>query len=399
MFTTWATIRPVASIRSKVRKDGTTAHRVYFRHDGEQTCLTFDDPKLAETFRTAVDQLGAARAIQIHRVERQPRARSSLTVEAWIGHHIDHLTGVDPRTVEDYRSYLRKDIAPMLGAIPIDELSRDDVSRWVQAMTVAGASPKTIANKHALLSGALGTAMTALHVSSNPAAGTRLPRGERQEMTFLGHEQFAHLLAAVTQPWRPLVEFLVASGARWSEATALRPSDVDRKNHTVRIGRAWKRGGGGYRIGAPKTRRSVRTINIPESVLDKLDYTGAWLFTNPGSGAGGPNAKRRGAGGPVRAPNFRTNVWWPAVERAWPEVDEHGNPLTDPSTPILRPRIHDLRHTCASWLILSGTPLPVIQRHLGHESIQTTVDVYGHLDRRSAQAAAEVMGKLLKGGD
>jgi integrase len=39
--------------------------------------------------------------------------------------------------------------------------------------------------------------------------------------------------------------------------------------------------------------------------------------------------------------------------------------------------------------------LPVIQRHLGHESIQTTVDVYGHLDRRSAQAAAEAIAAVL----
>ena len=42
-------------------------------------------------------------------------------------------------------------------------------------------------------------------------------------------------------------------------------------------------------------------------------------------------------------------------------------------------RVHDLRHTHASWLIAAGVPLPVIQRRLGHESITTTVDRYGHL--------------------
>ena len=44
----------------------------------------------------------------------------------------------------------------------------------------------------------------------------------------------------VTEPWRPLVEFLVASGARWGEVTALRPCDVDRAHGAVRITRAWK---------------------------------------------------------------------------------------------------------------------------------------------------------------
>ncbi|MFH8747490.1 tyrosine-type recombinase/integrase [Streptomyces rimosus] len=44
-----------------------------------------------------------------------------------------------------------------------------------------------------------------------------------------------------------------------------------------------------------------------------------------------------------------------------------------------RPRIHDLRHTHAPWLIADKVRLPVIQGRLGHESITTTVDRYGHL--------------------
>jgi integrase len=43
------------------------------------------------------------------------------------------------------------------------------------------------------------------------------------------------------------------------------------------------------------------------------------------------------------------------------------------------PRIHDIRHTHVSWLIAANIPLPKIQQRLGHESITTTVDRYGHL--------------------
>lgn len=364
----------MASIRPHIRAGGSTAHRVFFRLDGRQTCFTFDDEQMAETFCTAVNKLGASRAVELHRLDRTPRGDrgSGWTVESWIKHHIDHLTGVDKGTPDGYRGYLRNDIAPTLGAIPLAELSRDDISLWVNSLEEDGAAPKTIGNKHGFLSGALAAAVQAGHIAANPAAGTRLPRGEKAEMVFLTHEQFNQLNAAITEPWRPLAEFLVSSGARWGEATALRPSDVDQREHTVRISRAWKRSP--YRIGPTKTKRSNRTINVPPSVLDKLDYDKEWLFTNPGRG-------RRAVGGPVRAANFRANVWWPAVARAELGVE---------------PRIHDLRHTCASWLIQGGTPLPVIQRHLGHESIQTTVDVYGHLDRRSARDAADIIGKLLE---
>jgi len=68
------------------------------------------------------------------------------------------------------------------------------------------------------------------------------------------------------------------------------------------------------------------------------------------------------------------------------------------SVPVLRPRIHDLRHTCASWMVMAAVPMPVVQQHLGHESINTTISLYTHLDRRSMEAAAVAIGQALTGG-
>ena len=194
-------------------------------------------------------------------------------------------------------------------------------------MAAAGKSGKTITNKATFLSAALNGAVEAGHIPSNPAAGHRMPRTEKTDMMCMSRDEFGKLLEVITERWRPLVEFLVVSGCRWSEATALRPSDIDREHGTVRITRAWKRtyAKGGYELGPPKSKRSVRTINVPPPVLDKLDYTGEWLFTNQ-------------ADRPVRHNGFHERVWGPAVARAG----------LDP-----RPRVHDLRHTCASgwWLL------------------------------------------------
>lgn len=364
----------MASIRPTQRQDGSTAFRVFFRHAGRQTCYTFDDLNTAETFRTAVDRIGAAAAIALHRLERESRSGPSVTVTEWIDDYLEHLTA-QADTITKYRAYLRNDIGPVLGAIPLDELTDRDVSRWINGMT---GSPSTIQKKQRFLSQTLTVAVDKGRISKNPAAGAKLPRGERREMTFLTHDEFAILLGEVTEPWRPLVRFLVASGCRWGEATALRPGDVDRAAGTVRISRAWKYDPStGYTLGATKTRRSVRTINVPDSVLERLDYSHEWLFV----GRAGANWRKAGEL-PVRNHGFARRVWAPAVNRAESKIHK-------------RPRIHDLRHTCASWMIQNGEPLPVIQQHLGHESIVTTVDRYGHLDRRSARTAADGIAKLL----
>lgn len=367
----------MASIRRRPRADGSICHAVLYTIDGRQSSLPFDSPKAAEAFRQAVEVHGAARALAMHGIDSAPRRLdyiSGVTVTEWLEHHIAHLSGVERRTPAEYRGIVKKDIAPVLGTIPLAQLTHEDISRWLEAMRDAGAAGKTIANKHGLLSAALNGAVRAGHIASNPAAGARLPRTERPEMRMFTPDEFAALSAEFPDYWRPMLRFLVASGARMGEVTALRPRDVNRPKSTVHIGRAWKRNPGGWEIGAPKTRMSVRTLNVPKAILDDLDYSHEYLFTTPGTG-------NRGAGGPVRPINLRRSVWYPALLRA---------KISEP-----RPRLHDLRHTCASWMIADGIPLPVIQRHLGHESIQTTVNLYGHIDRRSAQAAADAIGKLL----
>lgn len=366
----------MASIRKRVRQDGTATFNVMYSLKGRQTSVTFTNEREAGKFRDAIDSFGPVRAMEAWGIGDTIRAQpAGMLLEDWLQHYISHLTGVTKATLYDYESYARLYINPKLGAIPLTALSRDDVARWVNEMAETPnrrkqlPSGKTLANRHGFLSAALNAAVKAEKMPSNPALGTRLPRTEKPEMVFLSREDFNRILAEIPERWKPFTRFLVVSGARFGEASALRPSDVDRDHNTVRIRRAFKRtyAKGGYELGPTKTRKSNRDISIDRSVLNDLNYTQEWLFTTK-------------TGSPVRVSNFRANVWWPAVARA----------KVSP-----RPRVHDLRHTCASWLIQSGQPLPVIQQHLGHESIEVTVGVYGHLDRRSADAAAAVLADIV----
>jgi integrase len=373
---------PMASIRARDRKDGTT-YAVLFTLDGKQTSVPWYTEAEAEKFRQLVESVGGRRAMEIEGVPLPKSSVSkpqSMTVQEWLNHHIDHLTGVEQGTLDLYRMFVRVDIAPVLGSIPLAKLTEEDIGKWVTTMaTTLGAqtgrppAASSVAHKHAFLSGALAKAVPR-HIPANPAAGRRLPKttGARElddiAARMLSRDEFDRLLSAVTEPWRPLVLFLVASGCRWGEAAALKPSDVNRGAGTVRVTRAWKHSAsGGYTVGTPKTRRSKRTINLPADVLNQLDYTHEWLFTNR-------------AGGPVRYFTFRGKVWKPAAARSGLKPE---------------PKIHDLRHTCASWMLNAGVPITTVSRHLGHESINITADIYGDVDRSSHQAAADVMGILL----
>lgn len=360
----------MAFLRQRQRSNGTTAYGVMFTIDGRQTSATFEDADAAEAFLTLANTVGPRRAMDICGIADTVRAApAKITLIAWLESHIKQLTGVEQKTLDDYNRYVRLDLKPFFGDMPLAALTEDDIGRWVTHLEkVRGNSPKTIKNKHGFLSAALGRAVPA-HIPANPAAGRRLPRGagDDDEIRMLCREEFAALLEATTEFWRPLVEFLVASGARWGEVAALKPADVDQEACTVKIRRAWKYSSAGYEIGPPKTRRSRRVIKIPAAVLERLDYSGEWLFTNRD-------------GGPVRYQGFRRRVWDKAVARA--ELDPAPTP-------------HDLRHTCASWMLSGGVPITVVSRHLGHENIAVTVDIYGDVDQAAAQLAADFMGGAL----
>lgn len=369
----------MASIRSRKRADGTNAYAVLYTYAGQQTSATFDSRHSAEEFKTSVELLGAERAMKAFGITPTVRAvkkTSKITVAQWVTNYIASRSGVAKSTLYDYETILRNDITPHpIGQIPVELLTRGDVVGWVQGMSHL--SGKTVINKHGLLSAALNLAVRSEIIPSNPAVGVRLPRTEKAEMVFLTKPEFAQLLKGFTEYWQPLIEFMVLSGARFGEISALKPSDVDRVNGTVRISRARKRTyekGALYQVGPTKTQRSVRTINVVTGLLDKLNYDGEWLFTNT-------------HGRPVELSSWRTNVWYKSVQRA----QDLGLQK--------KPRVHDMRHTCASWMIARGVPLPVIQQHLGHESIATTVNLYGHLDRTQSAAAAAAIGADLYGTD
>ncbi|SRR6266508_2089331 len=60
-------------------------------------------------------------------------------------------------------------------------------------------------------------------------------------------------------------------------------------------------------------------------------------------------------------------------------------------------RFHDLRHAAGSIMLKNRVPIHVVGRILGHSTIATTVNVYGHVETEALDEAAAAMGRALRG--
>jgi len=62
-------------------------------------------------------------------------------------------------------------------------------------------------------------------------------------------------------------------------------------------------------------------------------------------------------------------------------------------------RLHDARHTYATWMLQTGVPMKVVSDQLGHSSITITADVYSHVTREVAQQAAATLDAAFTTGE
>lgn len=401
----------------KVEKTPAGTYRVRFRHGRNrsgtglrQVSETFATKKDAQQFAVWLDVLGPQGALdQLYEEEEQAYVP---TLDQVAADHIEHLTGIEDGTRLGYTRLWGRTWSGRIGHIPANRLTKDDVAMAVNDLA-KGYSTKSLQNQRGLLSGVITRAIEKGYLTTNPAKGIRLPEGRRvavgslddeddAEQTFLTHEEWDALYAAFDPHYRPFIRLLVGSGCRWGEAVALRRGDVDLSAPTVKIRRALKWSPDGKRmIGPPKTKKSRRTVALPPELVDDIrplleGKAGTDLvFTAP-------------RGGMISHRTFWSKNWRPAIWRAQ-HCAEHtsrdcrcgtGEPQRCtlhkspppacgcPGTLAQTPRIHDLRHTHASWLLARGVPIHIVQIRLGHESIQTTVDTYGHLLPDAQQMAA-----------
>jgi integrase len=297
---------------------------------------------------------------------RKSRQTFAEWATRWQESRIDHA----PKTAEAAEAILRLHVVPYFGRYEVADIDRSLVQRFVKASIDHGAKPNTVRNRYRVVYAVLRHAVENKALNANPAVGVRLGRSARKdEQVFLSAAQVEALADAISRPHRNpeayypehglRVRFAAYTGMRAGEIVALRAGQVDLMRRTVRVVSSTVVASGRVLEGQPTKTRQERTIKLPRFLAEQLaEHLG-------------PRAADRNAlvfpgadGGPMLHNTWYRVHFQPAVRQAG----------LDPA-----PRFHDLRHTCVALLVAQGAPILAISRQLGHSTIKTTMDTYGHV--------------------
>ena len=408
-------------IEQRKRSEGGTSARVMWRLGGRRS-----GPRQVETFAAGSDEQNLARA---EGFKRMVDAAGQFWPDGWVKgegfvrsiedryspppsppdfptiaeEYVRQIVDLSPGQRGRYLSQIRVLAATnvrgkQVFARPITEIAEADIKAWLISWE---RSLKTKANYHGLLYGIFTYAVEAGHLRVNPCARTAPKRSRirlaQAELRFLTEQELA-TAARLAGDQGDLIRFTAATGLRFGEVTALWCGDVDLTRGVVRVNKAWKRDGAdgehdtpgwlkkslltkhkmrGHHLGNPKTPRSRRSVAISPAVIELLHprlegrLPSDFVFTSP-------------TGLPIHNSDFYERTWRPLMT-ALARVG------------IAPFRFPDLRHTHVAWLVAGGAPLPHIQARLGHESITTTIDTYGHLLPAGDEVIAEIIDTALSG--
>ena len=276
------------------------------------------------------------------------RAAFSGFAKRWLDTHIR--TNCKPSYVRSTEQILRVHLVPYFGDRDLRSITVEMVETFKAAQVRTGASPKSVNNRLGVLGSMFTKAVEWRYADANPMAGVRPLAVPDPTFQFWTTEQSEAFLAAVRRvraPWYPFFLCLLRTGMRLGEVAALTWGDVDFVRGEILVRRSWSHG----HLTTPKGGRNRILDMSPElaqALQDHRHLRGDLVFC--------------AADGGYLDRNKVKHPFWASIKAAG----------------VPKIRIHDLRHSFASQLVVAGAPLKAVQELLGHVDIQMTMR-YAHL--------------------
>ena len=313
-----------------------------------------------------------------------------ITIKEWVKTWLEVyiIPNVSPTTLSRYQGMIKCYIDPLIGSMQVQELSTLAVQAWVNSLKISPASGKemsaaTIKHSYHVLKGAMDKAVLAGIIPRSPCQGIMLPKGQKRAAVVYDEKQIKQLIAAAKGTEMELViDMELCMGLRRGELLGLQWCDVDWEKKRISVVRNRVVVNGKSVVKEPKTASSVRTLDVPEQLIRKLRQHRIRCMENNMS-----------MGTAYTATEFI--IVHPDGRPIYPEYLSQMLTKLQNRAGLPQCRFHDLRHLCASIMLLQGVNMKVAQERLGHKDITTTMNIYSHVLPSSAKEASDKIADLV----
>jgi len=303
---------------------------------------------------------------------------------------------LERKTIHNYEVNLKLRIIPTFAHMQLDHIKPLHIIDFLQSLERSGSrkdnktgslSSASIQYIHRILKNIFSRAVEWKVISENPVAEVKKPKVVHKEVIPYDEQEIKSMLQALQKEpyhWRMMITLALTTGMRRGELLGLEWKHIDWKTGVIDVQQSVSISlKGEVFVKEPKTKNSKRKISLPPSVLEELrDYNTYRI-------------KERNEIGDAWQGTDHFFVFSHADGRAF----HHERPYLWFRQFIKKNgfryiRFHDLRHTSATLLINQGVHAKLISERLGHGSITTTMNIYGHALRSADQAAADKFENL-----
>jgi integrase len=333
----------------------------YYKESGKQ--------KGVGTFGTYDEALHAARVAEAGRPVKEvtinpATIRGKMTVAGYMpvflaGHKLRE-------TSRESYGEQAKHVIKHLGSVCLCDLTPAMVRTFARTLEKSSLAPATVQKIMMVFRQMCVMAVVDKLMDSDPTAAVKAGGRGTTEMRILTKDEYKRVVACITPHYALLVETLVSTGMRWGEVLAIKADAITKigRQWVIRVKRTYVEVGGKAVLrDFGKTPNAVRNVSVPESLAKRL------------LAAAGPDGfifkTVRGM--------FITRSWFRREFRA-----------AQKKAGISGVRVHDLRHTHATWLLADGVPLLVVRDRLGHSNIAVTSRYLHFIDTGTDAAGSAV---------
>lgn len=281
------------------------------------------------------------------RMDDKPKPTGSNTLlSEWLLIWIESETGIKDSTRQLYKRHIRNHIVPKLGKVQLKKLSADMIQRFIDSLDLSPSTVKLVFN---VLESGLNSAEEK-GLISNIWAKVKLPKKKKTEVEILTPNEQQRLESVLSEKNDIGILICLYTGLRIGELCALKRKDIDLDNAVMHIKGTQLRTGGKLTITSPKSTASVRTIPIPDCLLQELRHhknNNEFVISRKGNAVDVRSYRRR----------FKKLLSMAGLPDR---------------------KFHVLRHTFASRALEVGIDYKTLSEILGHASVSITMDLYVH---------------------